>query len=84
MSMNMQHGSMPEPGLDNSVLEKVEKLHLYFSLLHEILTAGISDCWVGDGYSMHASEEKELYEEAERLAESLRQSHKGMVKKNGR
>ena len=74
MSMNIQHGSMVEPGPENSAHDKIKVLQRYFLQLHEILTTGIEDVWGGKGYAAHASAEKELYEEAERIAGSLRQS----------
>lgn len=74
MSMNIQHGSMAEPGPENSAHDKIKVILQYFLQLHEILTTGIEDVWGGKGYAAHASAEKELYEEAERIAGSLQQS----------
>lgn len=43
MSMNIQHGSMAEPGPENSAHDKTKVLLQYFLQLHEILTTGIED-----------------------------------------
>ncbi len=68
----MLNKSISGSRLENSVLEKVGELQQDFLLLHETLTTGINEYWNGEGYSCHATMEKELYEAAVRILDVLR------------